>query len=400
MRARLLIIVAVMLTAPILAKTPNTKSELPAQPGWEQISYWPAVGKVDVRKEGLFIVDKRPVEPAKALAACRVYGADPVAAKVLTHGAACEIFLYPSARKLAGANEAVAIYDRQFAIARSAADRISIAIDLNLGVEWELTNNATADALNDFVESGNDGRQMTAGEKYASQNAWKPEHIQWLYDHGARLCELDAPQPAKRFSCIEFYLNSDSVKMSVDGADVTSMLIGTLDILEKNGFRPKSRAEIEAAVSWSDVVGSDGPGKRRFYALLTQPDARRVADIAKQRRNDREAAFAAEQRANQERERQNLIKSTGPGRRSEAENKDAVRRVAVRGETVCQLISDRGKNYVFRAVVEGNSATRLQLRAASIRSSNGELTGYPYGDTRIDAGILFWDDAANWSSDC
>lgn len=135
MKASFVLIVAALAAAPIAAKTPNSKSETLIEVRWERINYLPPVGKVDVRRDGLFIVDKRPLNPVRALETCRAYGAGSASSKAVGNGSACEIFLYPSARKLAGAEEAVAIYELQFAKARSAAERISIAIDLNLGVD-------------------------------------------------------------------------------------------------------------------------------------------------------------------------------------------------------------------------------------------------------------------------
>ncbi len=398
MKAGWLGLAALLLAGPVLAKSRNLP---PIEAGWERLTHLQStIGVVDIRKEGPFIVDKRSLDPTKSLEACRAYAAKPDPRTL--DGWGCELFNYPSNRNLPQAREALEIYERQFAIAASPGERVAIANKNDLGLMWELQQHGSADVLNSFVPSNGDGQVATLAEMIAYQNSHSPALIQWLYDRGARLCESDAPLGGKRFSCIQFYLQAGSTRSRtrIGGIDATPLFFETLDVLERNGFRPNSTGEIEAAVTWSGVAGEISPGQRRYFALLSQADARRVQDLANQRRAERQSAYAAEQRATQERERQSLIRSTGGRRRPDAENRVAVQRLAIRGETVCQIFTENGTSFMFRAVVEGNSATRLQLRASSIRSSASEITNYPYGDTRINPGTVFWDDAANWGGNC
>jgi hypothetical protein len=121
-----------------------------------------------------------------------------------------------------------------------------------------------------------------------------------------------------------------------------------------------------------------------------------VEVIATRKRAEAQASVAAWQQ--QERTRQ--LGPSSVARHSPAENRLAIGQLASRGNAVCRVIFAHGTNFAFRAVVEGNSATRLQLRAASIRNAESQINDYPYADTMINPGTVFWDDAANWAPDC
>ncbi len=398
MKATSLCLIFAALQAPLSAK-PKSEASLaetalsPPSADWQRMTRERSLGGVyDYRKDGPFIVDIRLLEPESTLTACRNL-------KVNFHKMnACAQFHYPSSRTLPGATEALVIYEQLFADAHSPAERISIALDKSgADGDWEIRQFATPDVLNSFVPYGTDGEVATVAEKFAFHSAAYPERVQWLYDKGARLCMTDRPIPGKRFSCIQFFLRPDNSSVSIGGVSRGNQpYLDTIAVLERNGFRPQTHAEIASAVKWRDVIGSVGPGTLRYYSLLSPGNRHQVDVLAEQTRREREANLAASQSA----ERDGLIGFTSSPKRSDADNRDAIRRLAVRGQTVCRIVTENSTNYVFRAVVEGNNPTRLQLRPSSIRSTSNELENYRYGDTRINAGTVFWDDAANWRSGC
>jgi hypothetical protein len=398
MRSALFCLMLAVIQAPLSAKPrlEASRAEValpPLDTGWQRVARERSLGGVyDYRKDGPFVVDIRLLEPENTLSACQNL-------KVNFHQlVACAQFHYPSSRTLPGADEALAAYERVFADAHSPAERISIALDTSgADSEWEIRQFATPDILNSFVPSGTKDEVATVAEKFAFQFAEYPKRVQWLYDKGAQLCMTDQPARSKRFSCIQFFLRPNNSSVSIGGVFLGNQpYLDTIAVLERNGFRPQTRAEIASAAEWRDVIGSASPTKLRYYSLLSPTNRRRVDALAEQMRREREASVIANQTA----ERDSLIGSTSSLRRSDADNRDAVRRLAIRGQTVCNIVIENSTSYVFRAVVEGNSPTRLQLRAASIRSTSSELDNYPYGDTRIHAGTVFWDDAANWRSGC
>jgi hypothetical protein len=387
--------------APLNAKVQVSKlSEMalpPLEEGWRRADNRRAVlGAYDYRIEGPFIVDKQLLEPERTLAACRSNG-DGSDARYWKF-VACSLFLYPSAQSLAGADEARATYEGAFSGSHSPAERIAMAMSKgSFDDDWEIRKFATPAVLNTFIPFGRDGEIATVGEVYAFNHAGDPERVQWLYDKGARPCMIDSPTPTKRFSCIQFYLKADGTTMSQGGVYKGNQpFLDTIGVLERNGFRPRTKTELAAAAEWRDVIGSNGTAKQHFLSLLSAADRRQVDAQADAARRKQESDYAASMRADDDR----LIAATSGESPSRPKARQIVTNLSPRGLPVCQVITSNGRRYVFRAVVEGNGGGRLQLRASSIRGSGSELANMPYGDTRVDTGTIFWDDPHKWSSDC
>lgn len=371
---------------PIHAKSAKSAPLPPVEAGWERRTHAADLLGVYDRKLGdAWVEDFRPLEPDKALAACRAFAAD----KRSSFG--CELFLYPSGRNLPQAAEAIAIYEREFAGVSNPAVRLTIALRRDLGVNWEVQQLATPQVLNHIAAFDSDDRLFTLGERIAFRRADKPGVIRWLYDHGARICDNAGLDSAKRFNCISFYAQADAALIGFSGPYQQ-----TLDLLEQHSFRPHWPSEIEWAGSMLAGASCCGPSELRYLALFSAADRRKVEVIATRKRAEAQASVAAWQQ--QERTRQ--LGPSSVARHSPAENRLAIGQLASRGNAVCRVIFAHGTNFAFRAVVEGNSATRLQLRAASIRNAESQINDYPYADTMINPGTVFWDDAANWAPDC
>lgn len=347
-------------------------------PGWAEATGLIAtvLGPHRYRKMGPFVADYQLDDPKKALAACRRYPQTGYQPSFLPEG--CIVFFYPSTRTLPQAPEAKAIYERRFKGATDPVERIVSAMKAHVGEDIEIQAGATPEVLNTIVPNFAYDQNITVAEAYAYRNKEQPAVVQWLYDHGARLCEKDWGPPEKRFSCYGFYSMNDAQIPRFDA---------TLDVLERNGFRPRSAAEIDRAMFAASVIPSRRmESHNRYYALLDAPvrarvEAKRRADVAKF-----EAARLAKARAE------------GEAPATEAENLASARRLAEPGTSVCRPLTVEGTTYRFAATVEGASRTRLQLRAGSIRSDNREVTNLPYRDTRISPGTVFWDDAGLWST--
>ena len=203
--------------------------------GWTKgDAYWTRiVGPYSYRQVGPFVVDQRLDDPKKAFAACRSSVEKPALADF---SPACEYFLYPSTRGLPQAAEARAIYERGFAGTTGPVERIIRALKIRSGTRIELQAGATPEVLNTIVTHGyGDRTAWTIGEIYAYNNKRNPDVVQWLYDRGARLCEKDAGPPEKRFSCLAFYNPSEIF----DATEIAG-------VLERNGFRPRTAAELDA----------------------------------------------------------------------------------------------------------------------------------------------------------
>lgn len=366
-----LVCASVWMTSPCGAQTNNAS-------GWTEATGLIAtvLGPHRYYKTGPFVADYQLDDPKKALAACRRYPQTGYQPSFLPEG--CIVFFYPSTRTLAQASEARAIYEGMFKGATDPVERILRAMKAYVGEDIEIQAGATPEVLNTIVSNFAFEQAMTVAEAYAYRNRGQPAVVQWLYDHGARLCEKDWGPPKKRFSCYSFYSMNDTMMPRFDA---------TLDVLERNGFRPRSAAEIDRAMSMVNVVPSRRmESHNRYYALLDPPvrvrvEAKRRADIAAS-----EAAKLAKTRAE------------GGAPATETENLTSVSRLAEPGTPVCRPLVVEGTKYRFAATVEGASRTRLKLRAGSIRSENREVTNLPYRDTRISPGTLFWDDAGLWST--
>jgi hypothetical protein len=130
-----------------------------------------------------------------------------------------------------------------------------------------------------------------------------------------------------------------------------------LDVLERNGFRPHSSAELHDAMQLMQSVTPITPSQLRYLDLILPADRLKIrAILAAIRRQEAQATIAA--------------------------NIAAAARLGEIGMPVCQVIRIEGSDFVFRANVEGFSKTRLQLRAASIRNSNTDVINQPYGGSR------------------
>ena len=343
-------------------------------------AYWTRIiGPHSYREVGPFVVDQRLDDPKKAFAACSLYGRKPV----LDHlSPACEYFLYPSTRDLPQAAEARAIYERDFAGTTGPVERIMRALKSRSGVRYELQAGATPEVLNTIVTHGyGDRTAWTIGEIYAYNNKRDPDVVQWLYDRGARLCEKDAGPPEKRFSCLAFY---DPPEVF----DATTIA----GVLERNGFRPRTAAELDAAGHlWPWKYRPEEQRNIDFYMALLDPAARSRIMRAKI------AERAALQKAADD-QRTATARVAGLLPATPAENLAAARRLSEPGTSVCRPLTRDYLTYRFMATVEGASKTRLQLRAGAIRSENTEVTNVPYRDTRISPGVVFWDDAGLWSA--
>jgi len=334
-------------------------------------------GPFRYRKNGPFIVDYQIGNPKKALSACRHFAE--TGYKRSAYSGACEMFLYPSGAKLPQAAEARSIYERLFERATTQPGRVAVALTLDVGADYEIMVDPSPEVLNAVYPERGAREARTVAEAYALHNRTSPQKVQWLYDHGARLCEKDWGPPERRFSCLTFYSTNDDQVPHFDE---------TLAVLERNGFRPRSGSEVYHAIDGANLIREGRMDSYdRYYALL---DARTTAQVAA-RRKENEAQIAA---AKLEKARaEGLIAPT------DAENLAAAKRFSEVGTPVCRKLMVEGRAFRFAATVEKATRTRLQLRAGSIRSDTSEFTNLPYHDTRISPGVVFWDDAGSWS-DC
>ncbi|EGD59869.1 extracellular solute-binding lipoprotein [Novosphingobium nitrogenifigens DSM 19370] len=384
-----LALVGIMLSAipvGLSAKTQSPPRLPPIEDGWKRITaFGGSVGVYDIKMGGVWRQDIRLWEPKKALAACLEYGANPHSASSGSLG--CELFLYPSSRELPQAAEALGVYEKQFEGAQTPAARLEIALRKHLGVGFEIQKSPTPEVLNHLVSYWQ-GSMVSLGELVAYTNDGAPEIVQWLFDHGAKICDNSGSGSAPRFSCINFYINADNSSTNVPGEGWTNRpFLQTLAVLERNGYHPHSANDIELTAN--ALASSPTPSIWRLHDLFSPGDWQRVKALAASRiaANDA-AALALRQKIQAQ---QNEVAAT---------NQQAAARLGVKGQTVCRIIYENGENYQFRAYVEDRSATRLQLRAASLRNFHAELANYPYADTRISPGTIFWDDAGNWNSAC
>ena len=354
------VIAAVGVIATPMSST-SAQQVTPAAGGWIEGSvFWTnIIGPHSYRRSGPFIIDERLDDPDKALAKCRRYAKNP---SLDGYGSACISFLYPSTRDLPQAAEARAIYESNFK-----------------GAMEELRVGATAELLNTIVPDTLHGSVATLGELYAYQYNQSAELVQWLYDRSARLCEKDAGSPAGRFSCIQFYLASDGTRPRIDA---------TRDVLERNGFRPRTAAELDAARRFGpgSPDRDDRRSQARYVALIAPADRARLEHGWAAEAAVRDARRIAEARA------AGLVPATP------AENLAAARRLGEPDTSVCRPLTRDYVTYRFMATVEGASTTKLQLRAGAIRSENTEVGNVPYRDTRISPGVVFWDDAGLWTA--
>lgn len=332
-------------------------------------------GRRHYLRTGPFITDVRLDDPARTLDACRRYGAEPerLGRTILKWG--CAFFLYPANSALPQAAEARAIYEQDFARASTQAERIARAIQSRHLADIELLAGANAETLNTFVEWN--GAAITVAELYTRFNEGSPDKVQWLYDNGARLCEGEGPPSVRRYSCQELYAINDMKWPKHDA---------TLDVLERNGYRPRNSVDVAAALQSAELVpAANLPSRDRFAALLAPADRARYEELR--------AATVARGAARQEAE----ARARGEASATPEENLAAAARLAEPGTPVCRALTVNDATYRFAATVEGASRTRLQLRAGSIRAGGDELTNLPYRDTRITPGVVFWDDAGLWT---
>lgn len=330
----------------------------PPEPGWVKIDRsQKIIGSYDIKVGRGFIVDLKLSEPIKALEACRLYNGDRLRYRATAHSFGCMAFLYPSMRALPQASEAISIYEVDFLGAKTPTDRIVGAMDRGVGEYFEMLTHATPAILNSLRTWGQSNYQATIGERFASDNQRNPELIQWLFDKGAKPCMLDFPIPQSRFTCLQFYTTSDQTYPR-EG------IMRVLDVLERNGFRPRSSVELRAAMQLMQSVTPITPSQLRYLDLILPADRLKIRTIvADMQQQEAQAAIAA--------------------------NIAAAAKLGEIGLPVCQVIRIEGRDFVFRANVEGFSKTRLQLRAASIRNSNTDIINQPYGDTRISPGVIF-----------
>lgn len=345
--------------------------------GWTQATngYERFVAPYQYRRGNAFISDLRLADPAKALKLCRRYRTDHCENDAMAFG--WEVFLYPSTRSLPQAAEAQAIYEHRFKGAAGPVARMQRALEVRLGELIELQAGATPEVLHTIVTRSGDGLAMTVAEWYAYNNRENAALVQWLNDGGARLCEKDGDTAAERFSCINFYLMNDR---SIPRHDET------LDMLERNGFRPRTATELHAAARFAGTLrGGDERYHDRYDALLAPADRARIERIKAGVAERTAAAKTAAARA------------SGDAPATEIENLAAVRLLREPGTSVCRQLVHQGTTYRFAARVEGASRTRLQLRAGAIRTAGQQLTNLPYRDARVSPGVVFWDDAGLWS---
>jgi hypothetical protein len=335
---------------------PSEQASPPIESDWIKVNRWQKViGSYEIKTSSGFIVDLKLSEPVKALEACRLYNGNRPRYRGTAHSFGCEALLYPSMRALPQANEAISIYEVDFEAAKTPTDRIVGAMDRGVGAHRETLTRATPAILNSLRAWGQSKYQATIGEKFASDNERSPELIQWLFDKGAKLCALDFPTPRSRFTCLQFYTTADQTYPR-EG------VMRVLDVLERNGFRPRSSVELRAAMQLMQSVTPITPSQLRYLDLILPADRLKMKAIAA--------------------------------------NSAAAVKLAQVGLPVCQILRIERRDFVFRATVEGYSKTRLQLRAASIRNSNTDIVNQPYRDTRISPGVIFWDDAALWRGEC
>jgi hypothetical protein len=381
-----------LIPSSLWAKTKAAEIELPpVDPTWKRADAMRAkIGAYDYRHDGLFTVDIRPLEPARSLAACR-------SGEEYWRLRACELFLYPSADSVAGAEEARQLYEQEFQGKQNPAERIAWAIQTQgLSADWEIRKYATPDVLNSFVLKYNGPEQITVAEWFAKDNDAYPQKVQWLYDRGAQLCMKDPPMAVERFSCIQFYLGLERRSINIGGVSMGNRpFLETIAVMEKNGFRSQTKSEIASAASWVDVLGSDGPTKQRYYNLLTPALKRQVEALAAVKQRERRETYDRERQT----EHNELIRQTSSSG-STGRSRTRITVMAERGLPVCQVVSSNGREYVFRAVLEGRGGKRLQFRASSITAPGSEVRNMPYADTRVDLGTIFWDDPEKWWSGC
>lgn len=360
------------------------------EPGWIKIDRWQkTIGSYEIKVGSGFIVDLRLSEPIKALEACRLYNGDRLKYRATANSFGCVAFLSPSMRTLSQASEAISIYEVDFQGAKTPADRIVGAMDRGVGEYFEMLTHATPAILNSLRTWGQSKYQATIGEEFASDNQRNPELIQWLFDKGAKPCTLDFPIPQSRFTCLQFYTASDQTYPR-EG------IMRVLDVLERNGFRPRSNEELREAARLMRAVTPKTPSQLRYLDLIFPAVRLRMkaiaADIARQEA-EASAKYNAEEHAK-------LIESTAQPHSSTEANSAAAVKLAQVGLPVCQILRIDGRDFVFRATVEGYSKTKLQLRAASIRNNSTDIVNQPYRDTRISPGVIFWDGAALWRGEC
>jgi hypothetical protein len=395
-----LVLITFLVSSGVVAKSPKAKVLPEIEQGWKrQAAYRETVGAYDYLRDGVFVKDMRTLEPEKALKACRALGSGDQ--DKWLNGLGCLLFTYPANDNLPQAAEARDIYEQQFAGARTPAERVSMALDKRMGEMRELAKNASPAVLNSFVNNGSNGEVATLAEKVIFQDRTNAPLLQWLYDRGARLCMIEAPPGQRRFSCIQIYLQAHQIRQKMeDGSWSNQPAIDVLDTLERNGFRPQTASELKSAANWMDVQGSNEPHKARYYALISPTNRRSVDRMAVDIKRDRDQKYAAEVAKQQRAEQDELRGAVAAPRHSAASNQLAVRRLGQKGQAVCQFIQIDGATHIFRANVEGTGQTRLQLRMGSIRGKGSDVLSFRYGDTTVSPGLVFWDDAANWQSDC
>ncbi len=367
-----------------------------ATPYWTPSTLWKGIlGTYQTHAENGMLTDVRIDNPDYTIKACRIYGGDRKKYDNSPQMYACGLFLYPSSRNLPQAAEARTLYEGDYAGLTTPQARIRRALMMRHDAELEIQQAATPEVLNSFVDYFDQPTQITIAEFYVAINHPGAATVQWLYDHGARLCDKDAPDGAARFSCIDFYFNADHISPKAYG-------VPALDVMEKNGYRPHTQADLKAAFD-AQVRGDDLPSIKRFIALAGPADPAKIDAVKMAEANARAAdqrRIAAEQEANRRKTDERTFAILAPLTTSQP-LAPAVANLEQRGLLVCRLVEADAGFFIFRARVEDVSAHRLQLRASSIRGlHNTEMTNYLYNDVRIDPGLVFWDDAANWRSDC
>lgn len=377
--------VSLLVTPACARPTKDTSISVPpVTEGWQRGKYKFAYGAIDFKRGSPFVEDVRPLEPKKALQACRDGNLF-----------ACSLFNYPSAEQMAEAQEAKSIYESIMETASSPAGRIALAFMKGGDPDWEIRKVATPEVLNAFIKSGD--RDITVAELWADRRNDSPEGVQWLYDHGARLCELDGPSLENRYTCYQIYSKANqSVVVTSDGRPANEPFIQVLDVMERNGFHANSKAELHAIINFRMTLGRKSQTELRYFAL---PGSKDQATIARAIEAE-EKKWAAVNADREDQELLGLLRETDRSGRADFAVVSAAGARLQRGQLLCRRVMVNSVPFVLRANLEDRVGNRLQLRTASLRGRHAVADGMQYRDARISPGSIFWDNIDGWMSGC